>query len=78
MRGAHDAGTAENGFGGEVGHVAGHFAAVHGFQQGGGVHQLAAGVVQDLDAVLAQGKGLGVDGVLGGGQVGHMDGDVVA
>ena len=78
VRGAHDAGMAENGFGGEVGHVAGHLAAVHGFQQGGGVHQLAAGVVQDLDAVLAQGKGLGVDGVLGGGQVGHMDGDVVA
>ena len=78
VRGAHDAGTAQNVFGGEVGHVAGHLTAVHGLQQGDGVHQLAAGVVQNLDAVLAQGKGLGVDGVLGGGQVGHMDGDVVA
>ena len=78
VRGSHDAGTAQNGLRGEVGHVAGHLAVVHGFQQGGGVYQFAAGVVQNLDAVLAQGKGLGVDGVLGGGQVGHMDGDVVA
>ena len=63
---------------GEVGHVAGDLAGIHGLQQGGGVHQLTAGIVQDLHAVLAQGQGLGIDGVLGGGQVGHMDGDVVA
>ena len=78
MRGAHDAGLAQNGFGREVGHVAGHLASLHGIQQGFGVYQFAAGVVQDLHAVLAQGEGLGVDGVLGGGQVGHMDGEVVA
>ena len=78
MGGADDARLAQQGFGGEVGHVAGDFAGLQRIQQGGGVHQLAAGIVQDLHAVLAQGKGLGVDGVLGGGQVGHMDGDVVA
>ena len=78
MGGAHDAGLAQNGLRREVGHIAGHLAGLHGFQQRLGVHQLTAGVVQDLHAILAQGKGLGVDGVLGGGQVGHMDGDVVA
>ena len=78
VRGAHDAGLAQDGFRREVGHVAGHLAGIHGLQQGGSVHQLTAGIVQDLDPVLAQGQGLGIDGVLGGGQVGHMDGDVVA
>ena len=78
MRGADDARPAQQRFGGEVGHVAGDPAVLQRLQQGGGVHQLAAGVVQDLHAVLAQGQRLGVDGVLGGGQIGHMDGDVVA
>ena len=32
VRGAHDAGLAQNGLSGEVGHVAGHLAVVHGFQ----------------------------------------------
>lgn len=60
MRGADDAGLAQNGLSGEVGHVAGDLAGLHGLQQGCGVHQLTAGIVQDLHAVLAQGKGLGV------------------
>ena len=75
---ADDARTAQQGLGGEVGHVAGHLAGVEGLQQGVGVDQLAAGIVQQLDTVFAEGQCLGVDGVLGGGQVGHMDGDVIA
>ena len=78
MRRADDARTAQQGLGGEVGHVAGHLAGVEGLQQGVGVDQLAAGIVQQLDTVFAEGQRLGVDGVLGGGQIGHMDGDVVA
>ena len=78
MRRADDARTAQQSFRGEVGHIAGHFAGVKGFQQGVGVHQLTAGVVQQLDTVLAEGQRLGIDGVLGGGQIRHMDGDVVA
>src|SRR5699024_6597161 len=78
MGGADDAGPAQQLFGGKVGHVGGDLAAFQRVQDGRVVHQLAPGVVQHLDAVLAQGQGLGVDGVPGGGQVGHMDGQVVA
>ena len=78
MRRADDARTAQQSFRGEVGHIAGHFAGVKGFQQGVGIHQLTAGVVQQPDTVLAEGQRLGIDGVLGGGQIRHMDGDVVA
>ena len=78
MGGADDAGPAQQLFGGKVGHVGGDLAAFQRVQDGRVVHQLAPGVVQHLDAVLAQGQGLGVDGVPGGGQVGHVDGQVVA
>ena len=59
VRGADDARLAQQGLGGEIGHVTGDLARLHGVQQGGGVHQLAAGVVQDPDAILAQGQCLG-------------------
>ena len=62
----------------EVAEVLRHLAGVHGVQQGLRVHQLAAGKVQHAHAVLAHRKGLGVDGVAGRGQVGNMDGQVVA
>ena len=78
VRGADDAGLAQQLLGGKVGHVGRHLAAFQRVEDGRVVHQLAAGVVQHLDAVLAQGQGLGVDGVAGGGQVGHMDGQIVA
>ena len=64
--------------GGEVAEILRDLAAVQRVQQGGVVHQLPAGIVQHTDAVLAHSQRLGVDRVAGRGQVGDMDGQVVA
>ena len=78
MRRADHTAHAQQFLSGEVAAVLCHFAVVQSLQQGGIVHQLAAGKVQHPDAVLAHVQRLCVDGVARGGQVGNMDGQIIA
>ena len=75
---AVDALDAQQLLAGEIAEILGGLAVFQRGQHGGGIHQLAAGEVQHPHAVLAHVQRLGVDGVLGGGHVGHVDGQVVA
>ena len=63
---------------GEIAEILCDLAAVQGIQQSGVVHQLTAGKVQHAHALLAHGKRLSIDGMAGRGQVGDMDGQVIA
>ena len=78
MRRADHTAHAQQFLSGEVAAVLCHFAVVQSLQQGGIVHQLAAGEVQHPDAVFAHVQRLRVDGVAREGQIGNMDGQIIA
>ena len=78
VRRAHHIAAAQQSLGGEVGEVTGQLAVVQRVQQGGLVHQLAAGVVQQACALLHAGKGRGIQKALGLGGDGDVQGQVIA